>query len=71
MKKFNKIKEQSLLYFDSTFGPCFGNGGTDFYINGNLNSGNTTPRSFLKNSELTNGENGEFQVEELEIYKVI
>ena len=70
-KKFNKIKEESLLYFDSGFGPCFGKGGTDFYINGNLNSGYTTPRSFLKNCELTNGEKGEFQVKELEIYKVI
>ena len=44
---------------------------SDFYINGNLNSGYTTPRSFLKNSELTKGEKGEFQVEELEIYKVV
>ena len=49
----------------------FGKGGTDFYINVNLNSGYTTPRSFLKNCELTKGEKGDFQVKELEIYKVI
>ena len=71
MKKFPKIKEGSLIYFDKNFGPCFGNGGTDFYLDGDLNNGETINRSFLKNAELTNGEEGKFSVSELEIYKVI
>ena len=30
MKKYNKIREESLLYFNSDFGPCCGNGGLIF-----------------------------------------
>ena len=71
MKKFFKIKEGPLVYFSSEHGPCFGEGGTDFYINGDLNEGFTINNSFLKNSELTNGESGKFNVSELEIFKVI
>ena len=71
MKKFFKIKEGSLIYFNSSFGPCFGEGGTDFYLEKNLDKGYTTNNSFLTNSELTNGEQGDFDVSELEIYKVI
>ena len=71
MKKFNKLKEESLVYFTPNLGPCFGNGGGDFFLNSNLNSGSTTNDSFLINSELTNGEKGKYNVNELEIYKVI
>ena len=71
MKKFNKLKEESLVYFSPGFGPCFGNDGTDFYIEGNLDSGYTINRSFLINSELTNGEKGKYNINDLEIYKVI
>ena len=71
MKKFNKLKEESLVYFAPNFGPCFGHGGSDFYIYTNLNFGKTINKSFLINSELTNGEQGDYNVNELEIYKVI
>ena len=71
MKKFTKIKDDSLLYFDPDFGPCFGQGGTDFYIDENLDKGYTINNSFLTKFELTNGEDGAFEVKELEIYKVI
>ena len=70
MKKFKKIRDESLVFFDSDFGPCFGKGGSDFYLEGDLNSGYTLNRSFLINSELTNGESGDFRVKELEIYKI-
>ena len=71
MKKFSKIKNTSAIYFTPSFGPCFGEGGTDFYIDHNLNIGYTVNCTFLKNFELTNGSGGEFKVKELEIYKVI
>ena len=71
MKKFNKIKEGSTLYFDQYNGPCFGKGGSDFYIYGDLNKGTTINCSFMINYELTFGEGNQYQVEELEIYKVI
>ena len=41
MKKFNKLKEESLVYFSPDFGPCFGRGGGDFFLNDNLNTGGT------------------------------
>ena len=41
MKKFNKINEGPLLYFNQDFGPCFGKGGSDFYLGGNLDEGFT------------------------------
>ena len=71
MKKFFKKSEDSLVYFDPNFGPCFGKGGTDFYLEKNLDEGCTISKSFLTNSELTNGESGVFEVSELEIYQVI
>ena len=71
MKKFNGIRDDSLVYFDPGYGPCFGNGGTDFYLNGNLDTGKTINRSFIRNYELTNGESDNYDVKELEIYKVI
>jgi hypothetical protein len=71
MKKFNKLKEESLVYFSAYHGPCFGKGGSDFYLDSNLNYGYTLNSSFLINSELTNGEKGKYNVNELEIYKVI
>jgi len=71
MKKFTKIKNDSLLFFDSSFGPCFGKGGSDFYLDNNLDIGFTVDSSFLTKSELTNGEPGKFEVNELEIYKVM
>ena len=71
MKQFFKIKEGPLVYYSSAYGPCFGEGGTDFYLNNNLDTGSTINKSFLTNSELTNGESGVFEVSELEIYKVI
>ena len=71
MKKFIKKKEESLVFFDPNYGPCFGHDGSDFFINGNLNSGSTIDGSFLIKSELTNGEDGEYNVNDLEIYKVI
>ena len=71
MQKFTKIKNDSLLYFDPNFGPCFGQGGSDFYLNNNLDTGQTVNSSFLTKFELTNGEGGTFGVKELEIYKVI
>ena len=71
MQKFTKIKNDSLLYFDPNFGPCFGQGGSDFYLNNNLDTGQTVNSSFLTKFELTNGEGGTFEVKELEIYKVI
>jgi hypothetical protein len=70
MKKFNKLKEESLIYFCPDYGPCFGNGGSDFFLEGNLDYGSTVNRSFLINSELTNGEKEKYNVNELEIYKV-
>ena len=70
MKKFNKIREGPSLYFSKNFGPCFGNGGTDFYLDRNLNFGYTVKGNFLNNFELTGGEKDEFKVLELEIYKV-
>ena len=71
MKKFNKIKDDSTVYFAPNFCPCFGQGGSDFYINDDLNRGTTIPKTFLQNYDLTGGKQGAFQVEELEIYKVI
>lgn len=71
MKKFCRIIEGNLIYFAPNYGPCFGQGGTDFCLYENLDEGGTTNYSFLKNSELTNGESGNFVVSELEIYKVI
>ena len=71
MKKFNKLKEESLVYFSPNAGPCFGKGGSDFYLKDNLDYGKTINCSFLINSELTNGEYGKYNVNELEIYKVI
>ena len=71
MKKFFKKSEDTLVYFDPNFGPCFGKGGTDFYLEKNLDKGCTISKSFLTNSELTNGESGVFEVSELEIYQVI
>ena len=71
MQKFNKIKEGSTIFYESRFGPCFGVGGTDFYIKNDLNVGSTIQGNFMNNYELTNGEKGEFRVKELEIYKVI
>ena len=71
MQKFNKKRDDSLVYFDPNFGPCFGQGGSDFYIDKDLNCGFTINKSFLTNYELTNGESGRFNIKELEIYKVI
>ena len=71
MKQFFRLKEEPLVFFTSSFGPCFGNGGSDFYIKNDLNKGCTINNSFLKNSELTNGEGGNFDVLELEIFKVL
>ena len=71
MKKFNKIKEGSTIFFSPNNGPCFGKGGTDFYLKSDLRMGVSIEGNFLNNYELTNGEKGEFRVKELEIYKVI
>ena len=71
MKKFKKIKDGPTLYFDEEFGPCFGEGGSDFFIEKNLSEGCSTYGNFLNNFELTNGEKGDFNVKELEIYKVM
>ena len=71
MKKFAKINNTSTIYFTPSLGPCFGQGGSDFYIYGDLNLGTTINCTFLKNNELTNGRHGGFKVKELEIYKVI
>ena len=71
MKKFCKIKEGSTVYFTSGYGPCFGNGGSDFYIKNNLHIGGSVKGNYLNNFELTNGEDGQFTVKELEIYKFI
>ena len=71
MKKFSKIKNTSTIYFNSSYGPCFGEGGTDFWVDNDLNIGHTLNCTFLKNNELTNGHSGRYGVKELEIYKVI
>lgn len=71
MKKFVGAKEDSLVYFDYTYGPCFGQGGTDFYLGGDLNNGTTVNHSFLTKLELTNGEGPNCKVNEFEVYKVL
>ena len=71
MSKFFKKKEGSLVYYNPDYGPCFGEGGSDFYLGDNLNNGWTINCSFLTNSELTYGEKGKFDVLELEIFRVI
>ena len=71
MKKFKKIKEGTTIFYSFDYGPCFGKGGTDFYIKNDSSFGVSVEGNFLNNYELTNGEEGEFRVKELEIYKVI
>ena len=68
MKKFTKINNSRSIYVVKNYGPVFG-GGTDLYINPDLNTGATNSSTFLKNRELTNGES-DFNVKEIEIYKV-
>ena len=45
-------------------------GGTDIGIYGNMNSGWTNNGSFLKERELTNGEDA-FDLSEMEIFQVL
>ena len=71
MKKFVKKKEGSTVFFCALTGPCFGKGGSDFYVKNDLKYGVSVEGNFLNNFELTNGEKGEFTIKELEIYKVI
>ena len=76
-KKFDMIKKgSSSLNFSNNRGPSFGN--SDFKINENMREGITYANnrcSFFSNNnlELTggNGEYEEFEVEELEVYKVL
>ena len=71
MKKFVGAKEDSLVYFDPSFGPCFGQNGSDFYLDDDLNNGTTINKSFLTKLELTNGEGPNIKVNEFEVYKVL
>ena len=76
-KKYNMIKENNWsIYCQKNNGPNFGN--SDFYLKENMKNGGTYANkdcSFLKdnNLELTggNGNNEDFETEELEVYKVI
>ena len=70
MKKYIKINNKRSICLSKDYGPVFGQG-TDLYINKNMNSGNSSWSSanFLKNGELTNGENS-FNVKEIEIFQV-
>ena len=61
----------SNIFSDNNYGPCFGEGLGDLYLNSDLNSGYTSSCNIIKNCELTKGENGKFQVKEFEVYKII
>ena len=77
MKKYDLInKEKNAIYFRENIGPAFG--GTDLQIDSNMKKGKTYSNeytNFLSNNnlELTGGKgtNESFDVEELEIFKVI
>ena len=71
MQKFTKYKGKCNIFSDNNFGPCFGEGGGDLYLNSDLNLGYTSSGNILRNCELTKGEIGDFQVKEFEVYKVI
>lgn len=69
-QKFEKIKEGNVQYSSYNYGPCFGDGGGCLYLEENLNYGFIDNKNFLTNYELTHGENGNFEVEEFEVFKV-
>ena len=48
----------------------FWEGGGDLYLNNDLNSGNIKSGNILNDCELSNGEEGDFQVKEFEVFKV-
>ena len=68
MKKYTKIQNNRSIYVTKSYGPMFGSG-TDLYINKNMNTGNLSNGTFLKNLELANGESS-FNVREIEIFQV-
>ena len=70
MKKYTKFKGDNSVFSYSNYGPCFGENGADLYLKKDLNSGNIKSGNILKNCELTNGEEGDFQVKEFEVFKV-
>ena len=71
MKKYTKFKGENTVYSNNSYGPCFGEGGGDLYLNDNLNSGYIHAGNILKNCELTKGEEGDFITKEFEVYKII
>lgn len=77
MKKYDMInKEKMAIYCKDIYGPIFGN--YDIFLGKNMKIGSSyatkTPNFFSDNIlELTGGmgENNEFEVEEMEVYKVV
>ena len=69
-RKFDKIKEGTVQFSDSDFGPCFGDNGGCLYLQADLNDGCIQNSNFLTNCELTHGEEKDFKVEEFEVFKV-
>ena len=70
MQKFTKYKGKTNVFSDNSYGPCFGEGGGDLYLDSDLNSGKINSGNILRNCELTKGETDEFKVKEFEVYKV-
>ena len=69
-RKFDKIKEGTVQFSDSDFGPCFGDNGGCLYLQADLNDGYIQNSNFLTNCELTHGEEKDFKVDEFEVFKV-
>ena len=69
-RKYDKISEGDIQFSDKNYGPCFGKGGGCLYLREDLNKGFISNSNFLTNCELTHGEQGDFIVEEFEVFKV-
>ena len=70
-KKFNYIDNKD-IYADNHCGPWFGR--YDLFFENNMkkcNSNNNSPYSFLDNNDLAENNNMEFEVKEVEIYKIV
>ena len=70
MEKYNKFKQGYSIRHTSSFGPIFGIG-HDFFLLENLNEGYCRNGNFLKNRELTNGDEEKYKVKEFEVFNVI
>jgi hypothetical protein len=72
-KKYERKNNNRSICCNRKYGPMFG-AGCDLRINNPLNRGyvaNMDYNTFVNNYELTHGENGKFDIKELEVYLVL